>query len=105
MSFFDFLEKVREKPEGERKIIALVITAVFVVIIISFWIMSGSFFVTDSQVVSNNTETSGDSSTVASPVESFVSMFSKIGDEFSKLKTDLDNEIQQFQVATSSEEQ
>ena len=63
---FDFLEKLRAKPEKTRKKIAMVLTGVIVLIIFSFWLVATIWKIEHPQV--SNTATSS----IVSDISSFV---------------------------------
>jgi len=97
MNFFDILEKTRERPENDRKIITAVVTAVIMIVIVFIWISTIDLSDSSSQSSVSESEVQTTDSNVASPLESVGSIFSKVEDGLSKMKADFDNKMQEFQ--------
>ena len=85
MSFFSTLENLRQKPEGQRRSIAVLLTSLFAGVLIILWLSALS----PKAIKEANRETNGGGENIASPLENIGSEFDKIGGTLKQLQESL----------------
>jgi hypothetical protein len=85
MSFFKALENLRQKPEGQRRSIAVLLTLCFAGILVIFWLST----LGPKTIEKAKNESKGADENIASPLENIGSEFDKISDTLKQLQESL----------------
>lgn len=81
---FNFLEKIWNRSEQERKTIAFVATLVLTAVVAFVWFGTSNIFNSEKSAVIDQVSNVSESS--PGPIESLSNVFSKIGEEWEKMK-------------------
>lgn len=85
MSFFSALENLRQKPEGQRRSLAVLFTFLFAGVLIILWLSA----LGPKAIKEAKRETEGGGENVASPLENIGGEFNRIGDTIKQLQESL----------------